>query len=79
MRRLLSKGNREKTGQSISALLAIFALSCGFAAGQKGKSGVEPLGSELAKAPATAASWKNPYAGQDKAILAGKKDRKSVV
>ncbi len=73
MRRLLSLPNTKTTSPRVSALLALLALFCGLAAGQQEKPSAEPLGSELAKAPAAAASWTNPYAGQDKAILAGKK------
>ena len=51
----------------------MLALSCGLAAGQNEKPSPEAFGSELAKAPAAAATWKNPYAGQDRAVLAGKK------
>ena len=73
MRRPLSLPNVKTAGPCVSALLALLALCCGLAAGQNEKPSAEPLGSELAKAPAVAASWKNPYAGQDKATLAGKK------
>ncbi len=56
-------------GLLISSLL----LLCGVALGRKKPPKPEELGAELRKAPARADSWRNPYAGQTEAILAGKK------
>lgn len=73
MRRLFSIAGRPQTKRYLCGLLATLLLFCGVAAGRKKKPTAEELRSELTKAPAAAKEWKNPYAGQPEAILAGKK------
>lgn len=73
MPRLFSIINPEQTKRYLCGLLALVFLFGGVAAARKKKLTAEELGSELAKAPAAAKDWKNPYAGQPDAILAGKK------
>jgi mono/diheme cytochrome c family protein len=60
-----------KSHLAFIALLILVVSS--IAVGRKKPPRPEELGSELGKAPAVASSWKNPYAGDTGALLAGKK------
>ena len=53
--------------------LLVLLLECGITLGRKKPPKPEDLGADLAKAPAKVDSWKNPYAGQGDALLAGEK------
>jgi len=48
-------------------------LACGVSLGQQNADEANKLGSELAKAPASAAARQNPYEGRAEAFLAGRK------
>jgi len=54
-------------------LLFVLLFNCGITLGRKKPPKPEELGAELGRAPAKVDSWKNPYAGQSTALLAGEK------
>jgi mono/diheme cytochrome c family protein len=54
-------------------LISALPLACGASLGQQNSGAANSLGSELAKAPASAATRENPYAGRADAVLAGRK------
>lgn len=64
---------RPQARRCLCGLLALLLLGGGIAAARKKKSQPEALGSELARAPAAAQAWENPYAARPEAIRAGKK------
>ena len=66
--------NTFRRSQRIPIWLAAFGLLfCGAALGRKRAPSAEEIETELNRAPAEAAQWQNPYAGQPEALMAGKK------
>lgn len=73
MPKVLTLQVQRRTPGQTCALLALLLVFGGVAAGQKKTQGAQASGDELAKAPVTARGWRNPYAGESEAVLAGRK------
>jgi mono/diheme cytochrome c family protein len=60
------------TKHRVSFILAVFFSTALLAWSARQPKDATALGSELARAPAAARNWKNPFAGRPEAVMAGK-------